>query len=73
MIKVAKTTDEIFDLLVALDKQIGEHIAVTQYRLNALEAAEAAKGVKRWQFWTAMSASPVFGAALAWIGIKTGA
>jgi len=70
---VAKTTDEIYDLLVALDKQIGEHVAVTVYRLNALEAKEIDRGVKRWHFWTGLSASPLIAAALAYLGIKTGA
>lgn len=66
---MAKSNDEIYDLIVALDKKVDTHIAVTTYRLNALEA----KGAKRWQLWTAMSASPLVGAVLAWLGLKTGA
>jgi len=63
-----KTTDEIYDLLVAVDKKVDTHIAVANLRLDALEA----RGAKRWQFWTALSASPVAGLAAAWFGFKTG-
>lgn len=70
---MAKTTDEIYEKLVALDKQIGEHIAVATYRMNALEVKDVDKGVKRWQFWSAISASPLAGAVLAYLGIKAGA
>jgi hypothetical protein len=65
---MAKTTDQIYDLLVQLDKKVDTHIAVVNLRLDALEA----KSAKRWQFWTALSASPVAGLIAAWFGIKTG-
>lgn len=68
-----KTTDEIYDLLVAVDKKVEAHIVLTTFRLGALEAKDVAKGVKRWHFWTALSASPLAGAALAFLGLKSGA
>lgn len=70
---MAKTTDEIYDLLHAVDKKVDTHIAVVVYRLNALEAKNAEKGVKRWHFWSAISASPLAGAVLGYLGFKAGA
>lgn len=60
---------EIYDAVQRLDKTVGEYIAATDVRLRHLEERSA----KRWHFWTAISASPLAGAALAWFGFKTGA
>lgn len=68
-----KTTDEIYDLLVQLDKKVDTHIAVSTWRLNAIEDRGVQKGAKRWQLWTAIAASPVAGAVLALFGFKAGA
>ena len=70
---MAKTTDEIYDLLNALDKKVDTHIAVVTYRLAALEAKDADRGVKRWQFWSAITASPLAGAVMGYLGFKAGA
>lgn len=52
---MARSTDDIYDLLVALDKKVDTHIAVVSYRLDALEA----KGAKRWQLWLALAGTTV--------------
>jgi hypothetical protein len=61
-----KTTDEIFDLLVAVDKKVDTHIAVVTWRLNRLEE----RASRPWQLWVASA-----GAALAlpvslWAALK---
>lgn len=50
---MAKTTDEIYDLLVALDKKVDTHIAVTTWRLNKLDD----RASRTWQLWLAVSGS----------------
>lgn len=52
---MAKTTDEIYDLLVGLDKKVEAHIQLTSYRLDRIE--ERAR--RPWQFWLAVAGSAV--------------
>ena len=63
---MAKSTDEIYDLLVALDKKVERHIAVTDLRLARLEERQT----RGWQFWMAILASPITGFVLALWGIN---
>lgn len=69
---MAKTTDEIYDLLIELRQEVRVYSATNNLRVSALEAKDLDRGVKRWQFWSAVAASPLAGAVLALIGIKAG-
>lgn len=53
---MAKSNDEIYDLLVAIDKKVDTHIEVTKYRLARLDE----RASRPWQLWVASA-----GAALA--------
>lgn len=66
---MAKSTDEIYDLLVELRQEVRVYSATNNLRVTRLEERVS----RGWQFWTAMLGSPLFGAALAFWGIKTGA
>ncbi len=66
---MAKSTDEIYDLLIELRQEVRVYSATNNLRVTRLEERVA----KGWQFWTAILGSPIAGAALAYLGIKTGA
>lgn len=50
---MAKSNDEIYDLLVQLDKTLIKHMAETSVRLAHLEA----RASRPWQLWLAMGGS----------------
>jgi len=50
---MAKSTDEIYDLLVSIDKTLSTHKAATEVRLGHLEARAA----RPWQLWLALGGS----------------
>jgi hypothetical protein len=69
---MAKSNDEIYDLLVAVDKKVDTHIAVATWRMNALDAKLDRRTARGWSFWMAVLASPITGVILAAWGIRSG-
>lgn len=60
---------EIYDALMELKETVVVHNATFNLRLQAVEN----KPFRSWKFWVAILGSPLFGALLAYVGIKTGA
>lgn len=69
---MAKSNDEIYDLLVALTTKVEVNIAQSDFRLTALERLGVVKRERTWHVWTAIASSPLVGAVLALAGFKAG-
>lgn len=66
---MAKSNEDIYDLLVALDKRLGEHMAATNVRLQHLEA----RAGRPWQVWLAVAGSAVSLPVAVWAAMQGGA
>jgi hypothetical protein len=63
---MAKSNDEIYDLLVAVDKKVDTHIATTNLRLTHLEA----RAGRPWSVWLAVLGSLVSLPVALWAASK---
>jgi hypothetical protein len=63
---MAKSNDEIYDLLVQIDKTLSTHKAATEVRLNHLEARAA----RPWQLWLAVAGSLVALPVAVWAALQ---
>ncbi len=66
---MAKTTDDIYDLLMDLDKKVAEFNAETRVRLAHLEARSG----RSWQVWLAVAGSVVSLPVAVWAAMQGGA
>lgn len=66
---MAKSNDEIYDLIVDLDKKVAAFTAATRVRLAHLEAREG----RPWQVWLAVAGSLVSLPVAVWAAMQGGA
>jgi hypothetical protein len=63
---MAKSNDEIYDLLVQIDKALSTHKAETSVRLDHLEA----RAGRPWQLWLAVVGSVIALPVAIWAATK---